>query len=167
MFLLTVLKRLLFVDFDGFLITEWIFWFQGSPLSLVCLAVAAERELPSRARGGWAAFGVTSSEVMVSCGDVGTVCSMAGDGKPGFFLLYLKMFSVSPVQLFHMRFLHIVLVKPALLSHCSQVGRYLKVLLFQLSCYRTIHIYLSVLLVCLCYVTLYPCIKGPECHGRW
>lgn len=42
---------------------------------------------------------------------------------------------------FSTRFLHIVWVKQALPSHCSQVGRYLEVLLFQLSCYRTIHIY--------------------------
>lgn len=48
-----------------------------------------ERELPSGARGGWAAFGVTSSEV-VSRGGMGANCRVARDGEPAFFLLCLK-----------------------------------------------------------------------------
>lgn len=50
-----------------------------------------ERELPSRAQGGGAAFGVTSSEV-VSQGGMGANCRVAGDGEPAFFLLYLRCF---------------------------------------------------------------------------
>lgn len=121
------------------------------PLWLVCLAVAAVSERPLRAQGGWGSFGVTSSD-MISCGGTAAVWRAVRDREPGFFLLYFKC---SAVQLFPIKFLHIVLVKLALLSCCSQVGRYLKVLLFQLSCCS---LYLIICLTSLC---LSPCIKGP------